>query len=317
MILVVGSAGYIGSHILKKLYSENIDVLSLDIKNNQSDRFNNHLIVDVLDIYKLEKVFKNNKIDIVIHLASLIQVNESMEYPYNYYYNNIVGTLNILELMRRYNVKKIIFSSTGSVYKEGHYPFCELYPISPQNIYSHSKYLCEELIRKYNHLYDISYCIFRFFNVCGCDPDGEVGENHEPETHLIPCLIKSMITKNKFKLYGIDYDTYDGTCIRDYIHILDIVDAHYKIIQSEDHYNQIFNLGNNIGYSVLDLYKKCNLILGKLDFELCDRREGDASVLICDNSKAKRVLDWEPKNSDIENIFKTTYNWLTKNLIKE
>ena len=333
-ILVTGAAGYIGSHVVKQLleqtdyeiiiidnlstgFETTIDTLkSLDSTNKRIKYYNQ----DLSDWEKVEDIFKENSIKEIIHFAAFSQVGESMSNPLKYYLNNTVNTTKLIDISIKYGVKKFIFSSTAAVYGE---PNKESIPINenliknPINPYGSSKLYSEGIIKDAaisNE--DFKYVILRYFNVAGADLDGKIGECHNPETHLIPLVVKTALGKrDSIKIFGDDYDTPDGTCIRDYIHVCDLADAHIQALKYlDDNQSDIFNCGYGYGYSVkevVEAVKKVSQVDFKIDME--SRRAGDPAVLISDNNKIKTKMNWTPKYNDLELICKTALDW-EKNL---
>ena len=333
-ILVTGAAGYIGSHVVKQLleqtnyeiiiidnlstgFETTIDTLkSLDSTNKRIKYYNQ----DLSDWEKVEDIFKENSIKEIIHFAAFSQVGESMSNPLKYYLNNTVNTTKLIDISIKYGVKKFIFSSTAAVYGE---PNKESIPINenliknPINPYGSSKLYSEGIIKDAaTSNEDFKYVILRYFNVAGADLDGKIGECHNPETHLIPLVVKTALGKrDSIKIFGDDYDTPDGTCIRDYIHVCDLADAHIQALKYlDDNQSDIFNCGYGYGYSVkevVEAVKKVSQVDFKIDME--SRRAGDPAVLISDNNKIKTKMNWTPKYNDLELICKTALDW-EKNL---
>ena len=333
-ILVTGAAGYIGSHVVKQLleqtdyeiiiidnlstgFETTIDTLkSLDSTNKRIKYYNQ----DLSDWEKVENIFKENSIKEIIHFAAFSQVGESMSNPLKYYLNNTVNTTKLIDISIKYGVKKFIFSSTAAVYGE---PNKESIPINenliknPINPYGSSKLYSEGIIKDAaTSNEDFKYVILRYFNVAGADLDGKIGECHNPETHLIPLDVKTALGKrDSIKIFGDDYDTPDGTCIRDYIHVCDLADAHIQALKYlDDNQSDIFNCGYGYGYSVkevVEAVKKVSQVDFKIDME--SRRAGDPAVLISDNNKIKTKMNWTPKYNDLELICKTALDW-EKNL---
>ena len=333
-ILVTGAAGYIGSHVVKQLleqtnyeiiiidnlstgFETTIDTLkSLDSTNKRIKYYNQ----DLSDWEKVENIFKENSIKEIIHFAAFSQVGESMSNPLKYYLNNTVNTTKLIDISIKYGVKKFIFSSTAAVYGE---PNKESIPINenliknPINPYGSSKLYSEGIIKDAaTSNEDFKYVILRYFNVAGADLDGKIGECHNPETHLIPLVVKTALGKrDSIKIFGDDYDTPDGTCIRDYIHVCDLADAHIQALKYlDENQSDIFNCGYGYGYSVkevVEAVKKVSQVDFKIDME--SRRAGDPAVLISDNNKIKTKMNWTPKYNDLELICKTALDW-EKNL---
>ncbi|MGC8815950.1 MAG: UDP-glucose 4-epimerase GalE [bacterium] len=319
-LLVTGSSGYIASTFIYKLllnYS-NYQIIAIDKKNSINkqkllSKFSNKIKfyqIDMLNYQKLEEVFRENKIDIVIHFAALTLVSESENKPYDYLQNNINSTTNLLDLMIKYKIFNIIFSSSASVYGNALYtPIDENHPLNPLSFYGLTKKISEEIIINYQKK-GLNYIILRYFNPAGTIEN--LGEEHDPETHLIPLLIKSILNKTIFKVYGNNYNTPDGTCIRDFIHISDLVDAHILALNSiinEQNLNEIFNIGINKGYSILEIIKITEKILNqKVNYIIDKPREGDVPILIAKADKIINKLKFNPKY-DIENIILDVYNY--------
>ena len=332
MILVTGGAGYIGSHCVLALLDKGYDVVIYDnlstghketVKELKKHGNVHFYQGDLLDLSFLTKVFSSNKIDAVIHFAAFSQVGESVKNPRKYYINNITGTINLLEVMLNNNVKKIVFSSTAATYGEPEYiPIDENHPQKPINPYGKTKLMIENIMDDYDLAYGLKSVRLRYFNVVGADSQITIGEWHNPETHLIPNILKSTFNKNKiFEMYGQDYDTKDGTCVRDYINVEDLAQAH---ILALEHLNNggitnFFNLGTNEGNTVKEIFKYCEKITQqKIPVKMMPRREGDPAKLIADNTKIKEILGWKPKHS-LEDSIKTAFKWeklLQKEIIK-
>jgi len=332
MILVTGGAGYIGSHCVKILTDLNYEVVTIDnlskgheeaLKSSKTKLYKG----DISDNELLDKIFSENKnIDGVMHFAAFTSVGESIENPDKYYTNNYKNTLNIIKAMKLNDVDKFIFSSTAAVYgNPENIPITEKHPLNPINPYGKSKLLVENTLLKESILSGLKYISLRYFNASGADLECEIGENHDPETHLIPLILDVAIEKrDKIAIFGDDYNTPDGTCIRDYIHVCDLAQAHVKAFkylqESEDNYtknnineNNIFNLGNGNGFSVKEVIDMCEKVTNKeITREITSRREGDPAILIADSKKIKDVLKWNPIYDDLEIIIKTAWKWHKK-----
>lgn len=325
MILVTGGAGYIGSHCVLALLKKNYDVVvfdSLDTGHIETietlSKFGNLSFIkgNLQNLDEIEKVFENHKVDAVIHFAAFSQVGESVKNPQKYYYNNVFGTLNLLNAMLNHNVKKIVFSSTAATYGEPEYvPIDEKHPQMPINPYGNSKLMVERIMDDYDKAYGLKSVRLRYFNVAGADKDCNIGEFHEPETHLIPNILKSTFSGGKtFEMYGQDYDTKDGTCIRDYINIEDLVSAHLLALKylNDGGETNFFNLGTNDGNSVKEVFGECEKVTEKnIPVKQMPRRAGDPAKLVADNTKAKQILNWLPQNN-LENSIQTAYRWEQK-----
>lgn len=325
MILVTGGAGYIGSHCVLALLKKNYDVVvfdSLDTGHIETietlSKFGNLSFIkgNLQNLDEIERVFENHKVDAVIHFAAFSQVGESVKNPQKYYYNNVFGTLNLLNAMLNHNVKKIVFSSTAATYGEPEYvPIDEKHPQMPINPYGNSKLMVERIMDDYDKAYGLKSVRLRYFNVAGADKDCNIGEFHEPETHLIPNILKSTFSGGKtFEMYGQDYDTKDGTCVRDYINIEDLISAHLLALKylNEGGNTNFFNLGTNDGNSVKEVFGECEKVTGKnIPVKQMPRRAGDPATLVADNTKAKQILNWLPQNN-LENSIQTAYRWEQK-----
>ena len=325
MILVTGGAGYIGSHCVLALLDKGLEVVIFDnlstghietvekLKQYGNVHFQQG---DLQNLSDIQSVFKAYSIDAVIHFAAFSQVGESVINPQKYYLNNVGGTMNLLSAMLLYNVNKIVFSSTAATYGEPEYiPIDETHPQNPINPYGQSKLMIEKIMDDYDKAYGLRSVRLRYFNVAGADSQNRVGEWHEPETHLIPNILKSTFSGGKtFKMFGTDYNTKDGTCVRDYINIEDLAQAHLLALEylnngGETNY---FNLGTNDGNTVKEFFAACEKITGKnIPVDICPRRAGDPASLVADNNKAKSTLNWTPKNS-LEYSIEKAYEWENK-----
>lgn len=322
VILVTGGAGYIGSHCVLALLKQGYNVVIYDNLStghietvNMLKKYGNVVFYqgDLLHSTYLDTMFKQTKIDAVIHFAAFSQVGESVKEPQKYYINNVCGTINLLKAMLENNVKKIVFSSTAATYGEPQYiPIDEQHPQNPINPYGQTKLMIERIMDDYDKAYSLKSVRLRYFNVAGADSQGRVGEWHEPETHLIPNILKSTFSGGKtFEMYGTDYKTKDGTCIRDYINVEDLAQAHVLAL---DYLNKggktnFFNLGTNDGNSVKEVFNLCEEVTNKkINIKICPRREGDPASLVADNLKAKKILGWEPTKKLHESV-KSAYIW--------
>ncbi|MBQ3310604.1 UDP-glucose 4-epimerase GalE [bacterium] len=322
MILITGAAGYIGSHTAINFLNNGYEVVVFDnLENGHIQTVNAlkkignvHFVQgDLRNISDIESVFEKYKIDAVIHFAAFALVGESVENPAKYYRNNVFGTMNLLDIMVKYDVKKIVFSSTCATYGEPKYtPIDENHPQNPINPYGNSKLCVEYMLKDYDVAYGLKSIRLRYFNVAGCDEEARVGEWHEPETHLVPNILKSTFGNGKkFKIFGNDYDTVDGTCIRDYVNVEDLAEAHrlaYKYLCDNNESN-VFNLGTEQGDSVKQVFDTCEKVLNrKIDVEIVERRPGDPAKLYANASKAKQILGWSPKRT-LENSIQSAYKW--------
>ncbi|TDT69721.1 UDP-galactose 4-epimerase [Hypnocyclicus thermotrophus] len=321
-ILVCGGAGYIGSHAVAELIQRGENVIVVDnLQKGHKDAVwegAKLYIGDLRDKIFLDKVFKENKIEAVIHFAADSLVGESVQEPIKYYNNNVYGTMCLIEVMKENNVKKIVFSSTAATYGEPeNVPILETDKTFPTNPYGETKLAVEKMLKWAEGAYEIKYVILRYFNVAGAHESGKIGEDHEPETHLIPIILQVALGKReKIFIYGEDYNTKDGTCIRDYIHVMDLVDAHIlaveKLFKTEK--SGIYNLGNGNGFTVKEVINVARKVTGhEIPVEITDRRAGDPAKLIASSNKAIKELGWKPKYSNLEKIIESAWNWHKNN----
>lgn len=316
-ILVTGGAGYIGSFMVRRLLDLGfkvsvIDNLSKGYKDAVDKRA--HLYEgDLLDSNFLDEVFSKNEFDAVIHFAGLISVGESVRQPDEYFRNNTLGTFCLIEKMRLRDVKNIIFSSTAAVYGNPQKtPIPEIHSKMPESPYGESKLLAENGLQWYSEKFGISVANLRYFNASGAALDGKIGEGHQPETHIIPSAIKAVLEDKPFTLFGDDYPTNDGTCIRDYIHVLDLVQAHILALKKleENDGSHVYNVGTGKGYTNRQLIEVVERISGrKMNVKVEKRRKGDSAVLIADNQKIKQDLGFNPQYSDLQTIIETAWKW--------
>lgn len=316
-ILVTGGAGYIGSLTVKLLQEKGHEVVVFDnLVYGHKEAVSASLVQGDLaeNKEKLDKVFQDNSFEAVIHFAAYAAAGESMQNPYKYFYYNLIGGLNLLEAMVENKVKYIVFSSSCTVYGNvKKLPVSEEAPINIVNVYGETKYTFEKMLDWYDKIFGLKSARPRYFNASGAALDGSLGEDHEPETHIIPNAIKAALGQIPyFSLYGNDYPTKDGTPIRDYIHVLDLADVHLKALDylMNGGRSDYFNVGVGRGYSNKEVVEMVKKVSGK-DFEMrvLPRRSGDADAIYADNTKAKKVLGWEPKYSDLETIVKTAHLW--------
>jgi UDP-glucose 4-epimerase len=319
-VLVIGGAGYIGSHMVKMLLSSGHQVMTLDnLSSGHRDAVLGGEFIqgDIEDTACLDGVFTTFKPDAVMHFASFIQVGESVRKPDIYYRNNVTNTLNLLDAMLKYDVKKFIFSSTAAVFGEPDYvPIDEAHPNRPLNPYGRSKWMIEQVLADYDKAFDFRSVCLRYFNAAGADPEGQLGERHDPETHLIPLILQAASGRREnIHVFGRDYDTPDGTCIRDYIHIVDLCSAHLAALEylCQDGQSDRFNLGNGAGFSVQQVIDAVQQVSGrKVTVINGPRREGDPARLVADSKRARLTLNWEPKFIDLETIVAHAWQWEQK-----
>ena len=320
MILITGGAGYIGSHVNKLLNQKGFQTVILDNLsrgNIKLVKWGEFVLGDLSDVNQIRLLFKNFKIRAVIHFAAYAYVGESVKNPEKYYFNNLVNTLNLLKVMNEFKCSNIIFSSTCSTYGiPEKLPITETHSQSPINPYGRSKLAIEKILEDFSIAYGLKYISLRYFNAAGADIDSEIGEIHNPEPHLIPRILDTALGINDYiEVFGTDYETKDGSCIRDYIHVTDLASAHYlalKYLLSEQK-SDIFNIGNEKGISVLEVIDYAKKITGK-DFKVkfSDRRRGDPPVLVADSTKIKSVLGWRSNYHKLEDILTTAWKWHLK-----
>lgn len=316
-ILVTGGAGYIGSHTVKELVKRGYEVTVLDNLSNghmTSHKGVKYVNKDIGDYNGVREILESEEIDTVINFAALAYVGESVSNPRRYYDNNVVKGKALLDAVVDSGVKKIVFSSSCATYGTPEkVPISEREKQSPVNPYGWTKLMFEQMMRDYDQAYGLKYISLRYFNAAGADADGTIGEEHNPETHVIPILLQNALgLRDHFSVFGTDYDTRDGSCIRDYVHVTDLADAHIRAIEYlfERETSDCFNLGTGDGITVLELIGAVQRITGrKLKVSLEDRRHGDPDVLVADNSKARSVLGWSPVHSSIDNIIATAWKW--------
>ncbi len=316
-ILVTGGAGYIGSHTVKELVKRGYYVTVLDnLSNGNMTSLDGvqYIEGDIGDYDKVNKLLQSKEIDAVINFAALAYVGESVSNPRKYYDNNVVKGKAFLDAVVDSGVKKIVFSSSCATYG-----IPEKIPISeeekqwPVNPYGWTKLMFEQMMKDYDEAYGLRYISLRYFNAAGADADGSIGEMHDPETHVIPILLQNALgVRNGFSVFGTDYETRDGSCVRDYVHVTDLADAHIRAIEYlfKKEKSDCFNLGTGEGITVLELVDAIQRVTGrKLNVFMEGRRSGDPGILVADNTKAKSVLGWTPVHSSIDNIIRTAWNW--------
>ncbi|WP_163328995.1 UDP-glucose 4-epimerase GalE [Desulfurobacterium thermolithotrophum] len=319
-ILVTGGAGYIGSHVGKALGERGYEVLVVDNLSKghkEAVLYGKLVVADLKDKESLDVIFKEFKPDAVMHFAAFIEVAESVREPLKYYKNNTINTINLLEVMIKNNVNRFIFSSTAAVYGNPEkIPIPETESIKPINPYGQSKAFVEKILHDFDRSYGLRYVSLRYFNAAGADPEGRIGESHDPETHLIPLILKTAKgERESIKIFGTDYPTSDGTCIRDYIHVDDLAEAHILALEYllNGGSSEVFNCGYGRGFSVREVIDTAKKVTG-IDFKVeeTERRPGDPAILVADSSKLRKVLDWKPKFDDLEYIIRTAWNWERK-----
>ncbi|MGC9516065.1 MAG: UDP-glucose 4-epimerase GalE [Methanomicrobiales archaeon] len=320
MILITGGAGYIGSHLNKLANTCGYETVVLDnlIYGHEEfvkwGKFHN---VDLANLEDLRTLFKRYDIDAVMHFAAFTYVGESVSDPQKYYNNNLKNTLNLLQVMLENEVDKLIFSSTCATYgMPVEIPITEDHPQKPISPYGKAKLMVESILKDYSQAYELNYISLRYFNAAGADPESEIGEWHEPETHLIPLVLDAAIGhRDNVKIFGTNYPTPDGTCIRDYIHVMDLADAHLNALKylNKNEKSDVFNLGNGNGFSVREVIEKSQEVTGKdINIIETERRPGDPPVLIGSSKKAEKMLNWNPQFNDLERIIETAWDWHKK-----
>lgn len=309
-VLVTGGAGYLGKHLAKTLYKAGHEVYCVDRVKANCKYYHKELQSDIAEFPKSLYQFFTEDINTVFHLAGRIEVGMSWNYPIHFWKDNVLATLHLIDMMKEYKIPNIVYSSSAGVYKPKENLLTENDPISYNNPYANSKIAAENAIRDSG----INHTIFRFFNLAGADPDGEMGEDHQPETHMIPLLFENL---NNFVINGNDYQTKDGTCIRDYVHVSDVAEAHLSAMNYlntwKSNQSATLNLGTGVGYSNLEIVNLAKDKLGiDIQYKFGPRRQGDPSRLVADIESAKSLLDFKPKY-DISDILETAYSWYTRN----
>jgi UDP-glucose 4-epimerase len=318
-ILVTGGAGYVGSHTVWALVEQGYSVSVLDTLTGGDQRF----VPDGMDIWQVDladeaalwEVFAANEFEAVIHFAASIEVGEGEKDPQKFYFNNVVNTINLLSIMREFEVRNLVFSSSAAVYGlPEEVPITEDQPKQPVNTYGRTKWMMEQAMSDFARAYGLNYVALRYFNASGADAQNRSGEWHQPETHLIPLVLAAAAgDRENIKIFGEDYDTSDGTCIRDYIHVTDLAEAHVKAAEkllAGVELNLGINLGTGHGYSVREIIDTAQEVTQtEIPMVKAERRPGDPARLVADTHKAKEVLDWQPQHSDLENIIQTAWQW--------
>jgi UDP-glucose 4-epimerase len=316
-VLVCGGAGYIGSHMVRHLLTQGHQATVFDnLSSGHREAVGSARLVvgDLLDRQALAALFGDVQFDAVMHFCARSLVGESVEQPYAYYENNVSGTLNLLQAMRAAKVGRLVFSSTAAVFGQPQAPLIdEAHPTSPINPYGASKLMVERILADAHRAYGLRSVALRYFNAAGADPSGEIGESHQPETHLIPNVLRATLGQGgSLKVFGDDYETPDGTCVRDYVHVNDLAAAHLQALsfmESRDGAH-VFNLGNGQGFTVLQVIEAARRITGvNIPFERAPRRAGDPAVLVASSARARELLGWIPRYLEIDHIIETAWNW--------
>lgn len=319
-VLVIGGAGYIGSHMVKMLHNHGHHVVTLDnLTTGYRDAVKHGEFIegDIKDKNLLNNLFTTNHFDGVMHFASYIEIGESVTNPSKYYNNNLSNTQILLDEMNTHGVNNFIFSSTAAIFGDTEYsPVNEQHPKVPINPYGRSKLMVEQILEDYDRAYNLKSVCLRYFNAAGADPDGELGERHNPESHLIPLVLQAASGRRKnISIFGTDYDTPDGTCIRDYIHIVDLCSAHLLALESlvQGGESRVYNMGNGQGYSIRDVLDTVKQVTGA-DFDVVEapRRDGDPARLVADSKLLQAELSWRPTYPDLETIIQHAWKWEQK-----
>lgn len=315
-ILVCGGAGYIGAHMSKRLAEAGHHVTILDnlsTGHRESVRWGELIEADLLDNEALRRVFAGNAYDAVMHFCALSLVGDSVREPLAYYRNNVGGTLNLLHAMKMAGLDRLVFSSSAAVYgMPSVTPIDESQQVMPINPYGASKAMVERMLEDAASAYGLRSVSLRYFNAAGADPSGEIGESHHPETHLIPNLLKAALDGSKVNIFGADYDTRDGTCVRDYVHVNDLAQAHLLALDYMDGHAGAhrFNLGSDTGYSVLEVLESARRVTNQdIACSMAPRRAGDPPTLVASSTAARQALGWQPVFSTIDSIVETAWNW--------
>lgn len=316
-ILVIGGAGYIGSHMCKYLHQNNYTPIVLDnlsLGHKEAVKWGELIVGSINNEELLSKIFTKYKISGVMHFAAFAAVGESVSNPIKYYQNNVADTITLLKSMIEHNVNNFIFSSSAATYGEpSQIPITETHSTNPINPYGRTKLIVEHILADFRIAYNLRSTCLRYFNAAGADPDCEIGEVHNPETHLIPLILQTALGQRKeISIFGDDYQTKDGTCIRDYIHVMDLAQAHLRALQQLENNDpgNIYNLGNGEGFSVKEIIESARKITQKdIPITITSRRSGDPAILISSSQKAKKDLGWTPMFTDIEKIIETAWKW--------
>ncbi len=316
-ILVVGGAGYIGSHMVKRLAQDGHEVVVLDdlsTGHREAARFGEMVEGDLGDSALLDRLLGQRRFAAVMHFGAYSQVGESLRRPAAYYRNNVLHTLNLLDAMRAHGVERLVFASTAAIFGEPVYiPMDETHPLLPINPYGRSKRMVEEMLADYEQAYGLQWAALRYFNAAGADPEGDLGEWHDPETHLIPIILQVASGRRpEVQVFGDDYDTPDGTCIRDYVHVTDLCDAHARAMDylRSGRPGRAWNLGNGAGFSVREVIDTARRVTGReIPLRVMPRRPGDPARLVADSAAARQELGWRPRFADLETIITHAWRW--------
>jgi UDP-glucose 4-epimerase len=314
---VVGGAGYIGAHMVDALLKAKTRVITLDnLSTGHRDLHPGGIFIEgsLGDTQLLDDIFSNQRIDAVMHFAAYSLVGESVTDPLKYYRNNLAATTELLDAMNRHHIKRFIFSSTAAVYGEPtRVPISEEHPCAPTNPYGATKLAVERMLQDCDAAHSLKFTALRYFNAAGADESGKLGERHEPETHLIPLILKVATAERKHvKIFGTRYPTPDGTCVRDYIHVSDLVQAHLSALEAllSGKDSAIYNLGNSKGYSVREVIDVARRVTGHaIPAVESDPRPGDPAVLVADSDKIRKELGWQPRFEDLENMIQSAWDW--------
>lgn len=320
-ILITGGAGYIGSHTAAAFIEQGEQVIILDHlgQGHIQALLSKHFYEgNIADEALLDRIFKSHDIEAVIHFAANSLVGESVKDPLKYYHNNVVGTYTLISKMIEHDVLNIVFSSTAATYGEPQeVPITEKHPTNPTNPYGETKLAIERMLKWCDKAHGLKSVCLRYFNAAGAHVDGRIGEDHNPETHLIPIILQVALgQRESIFIFGDDYETPDGTCIRDYIHVSDLAQAHWLSLEKlrQGRASSIYNLGNGHGFSVKEVIEATRKVTGQtIRAEIAERRAGDPSVLVASSEKIKQELNWQPQYTDLEKIIETAWNWAQKN----
>lgn len=316
-VLITGGAGYIGSHCNRYFSKKGIETVILDnLSFGHKEAVQNGTLIvgDIGDNDLLQALFEKEKFDAVVHFAALADISDSIARPQLYYDTNVSKMDTLLKVMVKNGVLNVIFSSSAAVYGNPTYlPLDEKHSLAPINPYGATKLEGERLLQRYEESDGIRHVSLRYFNAAGADPEGGIGESHKPEHHLLPLIFQAILHNEKpLQIYGSDYSTKDGTCVRDYIHVMDLAKAHYLALSAlmNKDISGCFNLGSNTGFTILEMIEACERITGsKVKYTFSDRRPGDPAILLASNEKIRKSLDWKPSFSSIENIINTAWEW--------